>query len=72
MEGVHPVSGVLCVQCGARIVVAVWSEHVNERCVRNLWSCETCGYKLETEAHFAPSVIQRHDDARKPQRELAD
>jgi hypothetical protein len=25
-----------------------WSEHVNERCVRHLWTCESCGYHFET------------------------
>jgi uncharacterized protein with PIN domain len=65
--------GVVCAQCGARIIAAVWSEHVNEQCVRNLWSCETCGYEFETEAHFAPlNVTPRHDDVGEPRHELAD
>jgi len=42
----------LCAQCGAAIVASSWSEHVNERCVRNVWSCDTCGYEFETSTFF--------------------
>jgi predicted RNA-binding Zn-ribbon protein involved in translation (DUF1610 family) len=64
----RPVVGIVCAQCGARVIAAVRSEYVNERCVRNLWSCETCGYEFETEAHFAPL----NKDLREPRREFAD
>ena len=37
-----------CAQCGDALVAPDWSEHVNERCVRHLWSCEACGYRFET------------------------
>jgi putative transposase len=30
----------LCAKCGAAIIAFSWSEHVNDRCVRNVWSCE--------------------------------
>ncbi len=64
---------VACAQCGAQIVAAVWSEHVNERCVRNVWSCEACGYEFETEAHFEPSnLMSYHNGVSERQRELTD
>jgi len=37
-----------CAQCGDALVAPEWSEHVNERCVRHLWSCDACGYEFET------------------------
>ena len=46
-----------CAQCGAAIIAATWSEYVSERCVRNVWSCEHCGYEFETSAYF-PVVNQ--------------
>ena len=58
--GVNGASGKplhLCAQCDAAIVASSWSEHVNERCVRNVWSCEACGYELETSTFF-PALSQ--------------
>jgi ribosomal protein L37AE/L43A len=46
-----------CAQCGAAIIADAWSEDVNERQVRNVWSCDTCGYQFETAAHF-PKIDQ--------------
>jgi ribosomal protein S27AE len=34
----------LCPNCAAYVVAATWSEHVSERCIRNIWLCEACGY----------------------------
>ena len=48
--GRRPVSTVFgnqCAQCGADIIAAQWSEHLSESCVRNVWSCEACGYQFE-------------------------
>jgi ribosomal protein L37AE/L43A len=42
----------LCAQCGAALIAPIWAEHVNDRHVRNLWSCEACGYQFETSAYF--------------------
>jgi ribosomal protein L37AE/L43A len=42
-----------CAQCSADIIAAEWSEHLSERRVRNLWSCEACGYQFEDEVYFA-------------------
>jgi DNA-directed RNA polymerase subunit RPC12/RpoP len=41
-----------CAQCGAPIVVDAWSELVNELQVRNVWSCDACGYRFESAANF--------------------
>ena len=41
-----------CAQCGSAIVASSWSEHVNERCVRVLWTCDSCGYEFETSTIF--------------------
>jgi ribosomal protein L37AE/L43A len=42
-----------CPQCQAWLLAPTWSEHLNERCVRHIWSCETCGYEFETAVVFA-------------------
>ena len=36
-----------CAQCGERLFMPEWSEHVDERRVRHLWQCEACGYAFE-------------------------
>lgn len=42
----------LCAQCGAALIAPIFAEHLNDRHVRNLWSCEACGYQFETSAYF--------------------
>ena len=42
----------LCPNCAAYIVAATWSERISKRCVRNVWSCESCGFEFETSAYF--------------------
>jgi ribosomal protein L37AE/L43A len=37
------------------MIAAQWSEHVNERRIRNFWSCDECGFKFETEVYVAAS-----------------
>lgn len=44
-----------CAQCGAALIAPIWSEHLNDRRVRNVWSCETCGYQFETSVYFPVS-----------------
>ena len=41
-----------CAQCGATIFAASWSELVNDRYVRNGWSCDDCGHQYETSPYF--------------------
>jgi len=58
MEDLEPVSHnpknyfQRCAQCGAEIIAASWSEWAGERCVRNVWSCDACGYEFETATYF--------------------
>jgi ribosomal protein L37AE/L43A len=43
----------LCPNCAAYIIAATWSERVSERCVRNVWSCESCGFEFETSPYLS-------------------
>jgi ribosomal protein L37AE/L43A len=45
-----------CAQCGEMLLAPEWSEHVNERCVRHLWTCESCGYQFETTVYLGKRV----------------
>ena len=45
-----------CAQCGDRLFVPEWSEFVDERRVRHLWTCEACGYSFETTVRFAATA----------------
>ena len=42
----------ICPQCSAWLLAPDWSEHLSERCVRHIWSCETCGYGFDTAVFF--------------------
>ena len=42
----------LCANCGEAIVAATSSQHVSERCVRNSWSCDMCGFEFKTATTF--------------------
>ena len=42
-----------CAQCGEVMFMPEWSEYLNERRVRHLWACDTCGYRYETVVGFA-------------------
>ncbi len=37
-----------CAQCGDTIFAPEWSEYVDDRRVRHLFACESCGYRFET------------------------
>jgi hypothetical protein len=37
-----------CEQCNGLLTSPEWSEQVNGRCVRHLWSCKACGYRFES------------------------
>ena len=37
-----------CAQCGDTLFAPEWSEYVDERSVRHLWSCDGCDYRFET------------------------
>ena len=42
----------LCTICGDAMIAATSSQYVSERCVRNSWSCDVCGFEVETNAIF--------------------
>jgi C4-type Zn-finger protein len=42
-----------CAQCRADIIAAEWSEHLSDYCVRNVWSCEACGYRFEDTVYLS-------------------
>jgi len=56
---------IACAQCGASIIAALWSEHIDERRIRNSWSCDECGYEFETEVYLAASgsTVRQHEMA---------
>lgn len=37
-----------CAQCGDTLFAPEWSEYLDVRSVRHLWSCDTCGYRFES------------------------
>ena len=41
-----------CPQCSGWLLAPNWSEHLSERCVRHIWSCEACDYEFETTVFF--------------------
>jgi uncharacterized protein with PIN domain len=41
-----------CAQCGAEIIAPEWSAHLSEHRVRNVWTCDACGYQYEDTVHF--------------------
>jgi hypothetical protein len=42
-----------CAQCGADIIAPEWSEYQSTGCVRNVWTCEACGYGFEDSVYFS-------------------
>jgi hypothetical protein len=51
-----------CAQCGEMIIAPVWAENRGERCIRNVWSCEACGYQFETEVYLGPKAGRPYDE----------
>jgi len=43
-----------CAQCGRRLLAPECIEHVSDRIVRYLWSCEACGHRFEASVYLAP------------------
>ena len=50
-----------CVQCGANMIAPTWSEHLSEHCVRNVWSCEACGYQFEDTIYISARELAGAD-----------
>jgi hypothetical protein len=44
-----------CAQCGVALTAPEWSEYLDDRRIRHLWSCQACGYEFETEVCY-PAV----------------
>jgi ribosomal protein L37AE/L43A len=42
-----------CDKCGNTLIVADWSEYVNDGLVLDFWSCWKCGNRFETEAYMS-------------------
>jgi len=37
-----------CAQCGEHLYIPEWSEFIDARRMRHLWTCDACGYQFET------------------------
>jgi ribosomal protein L37AE/L43A len=46
------ITGNFCPQCGDRLLAPEWSEHVSERCVRHVWTCDACTYSFESAVYL--------------------
>jgi hypothetical protein len=55
-EGDVPVRGIVCAQRGALIIAAQWPEHIDERRVRNFWSCDECAASPRPKCILRPPV----------------
>jgi len=42
-----------CMQCAADMIAPISSEHLSDHCVRNMWSCEACGYQFEDSIYLS-------------------
>jgi hypothetical protein len=47
-----------CAQCGDRLFAPEWSEYVDDRRIRHLWSCDCCGYQFETLVCYPGPIAQ--------------
>ena len=50
---VKRISGNQCAQCGAVLIAPEWSEHFPDNRIRNVWSCEACGYEFEDTVYWS-------------------
>jgi C4-type Zn-finger protein len=55
---VNSVFGSACPQCGGDLIAPEWSEHVSAHCVRNVWSCEACGYQFEHAVYLSRKLAE--------------
>ena len=47
-----------CAQCGKTLFAPEWSEYLDDRHIRHLWSCDACGYEFESEVCYPLSDAQ--------------
>jgi hypothetical protein len=58
-------SVIQCAQCGAAIITPEWSGHLSDDRVRNVWSCEDCGYEFEYTIHLSVADVTRQQIRRR-------
>lgn len=42
-----------CAQCGANLIEPEWSEHFPDHRIRNVLSCDACGYEFEDTVYYS-------------------
>ena len=47
-----------CAQCGETLFAPEWSEYLDDRHIRHLWSCDACGYEFESEVRYPSPAVQ--------------
>ncbi len=47
-----------CTKCSAEIIAPAWSECLSAGCVRNIWSCDSCGYEFADMVYFSAPELQ--------------
>lgn len=50
-----------CAQCGAGLNEPEYSEHFPDHRVRNVWSCDACGYAFEDTVYYAAPELAEVD-----------
>jgi transcription elongation factor Elf1 len=53
----------ICPRCNDLLFAAMASEHVSEKHVRHVWSCDSCGHEFATSVRLS---FQRAEPARIP------
>jgi hypothetical protein len=58
--GAYPITRLIvpCAQCGDTLFAPEWSEYLDERRVRHLWSCDACNYRFESMVFYPPPDAQ--------------
>ena len=47
-----------CAQCGDTLLAPEWSEYLDDRHIRHLWSCDACDYEFESEVYYPSPAAQ--------------
>ena len=50
--------GLVCTECNELLIAPNRSEYVSESQVRHLWSCETCGHKIDVHVGLRVSITR--------------
>jgi PHP family Zn ribbon phosphoesterase len=54
-----------CAQCSADLFEPEWSEHFPDHRIRNVWSCEACGYQFEDTVYYSARELADAEHRRK-------